>query len=465
VFEQPCRSDGQQQLTITNDSKQNMNKILYITAISFFMVACKQKGDYTKFTNDPILYSKTVKKLNDVVLGNNFPPMIASRNYVYASIAAYECIAAGDGKYQSLGGQIKHMPSMPKPDTSKSKIDFSLAALLAFTKVGNAVTFPEGSMMEYYNELKRHADTAGIPGDVLEKTIAFSDTIAASILKWSKGDNYLQTRGAEKFNVTEEEGRWVPTPPMYATAVEPHWGEIRPMLLDSSSQFEIPRPPKFDVKNKNSVFYKYMMEVKNTGDSLNDEQKHIADFWDDNPFKMNVSGHVMFATKKFSPPGHWLNIVGIAAKKAKADFNTTVAAYALTSIAFFDAFIRGWEEKYTSNYIRPETVINKYVNQDWRPYIQTPPFPSYVSGHATNSSAAAEAMTSMFGDQLSFTDTSLLEFGIKSRVVKSFRDAAAEAAMSRLYGGIHYRFDNEQGLIAGKKIGEMIVQRLKLKKN
>jgi hypothetical protein len=247
--------------------------------------------------------------------------------------------------------------------------------------------------------------------------------------------------------------------------VEPHWGTIRSMVLDSSTQFEIPRPPKFDVNNKNSVFYQYMMEVKNIGDSLNDEQKHIAEFWDDNPFKMNVSGHVMFATKKFSPPSHWLNIVGIAAKEAKADFNTTVAAYTLTSIAFFDAFIRGWQEKYTSNYIRPESAINGQKEfQEWRPYIQTPPFPSYVSGHATNSSAAAEAMTSMFGNQLSFTDTSLLEFGINNRVIKSFRAAAEEAALSRLYGGIHYRFDNEQGLIVGKKIGELVVQRIQLKK-
>ncbi len=440
-----------------------MKNVLFIAVISMLMIACKPQGDYKVFTNDPILYSKTVKKLNNIVLENNFPPMIGARNYVYANIAAFECVAAGDPAYQSLSGQIKHMPAMPKPDTSK-QIDFSLAALLAFTKVGNAVTFPEGSLMDYYNEVKRKADSSGIQEDVLENTIAFSDTIVASILKWSKGDHYAATRGAEKYTVKDEDGRWVPTPPMYATGVEPHWSEIRPMVLDSSSMFAIPRPPKFDVKNKNSVFYKAMMEVKNTGDSLTEEQKHIADFWDDNPFTMHVSGHVMFATKKFSPPGHWLNIVGIAAKTAKADFNMTVAAYTLTSIAFFDAFIRGWQEKYTSNYIRPETAISKYVDQEWRPYIQTPPFPSYVSGHATNSSAAAEAMTFWFGDKLSFTDTSLLEFGIKNREIHSFREAAAEAAMSRLYGGIHYRFDNDEGLKAGKQIGELIVQRLKLKK-
>ena len=165
----------------------------------------------------------------------------------------------------------------------------------------------------------------------------------------------------------------------------------------------------------------------------------------------------MFATKKFSPAGHWMNIVGIAAKEAKADFATTVAAYAETSIALFDGFISCWDEKYRSNYIRPETAINKYLSEEWRPYIQTPPFPSYTSGHATISAAAAETMTNWFGDKLSFTDTSLLEFGIESRRIVSFREAAKEAAMSRLYGGIHYRFDNEQGNDAGRKLGELIV--------
>jgi membrane-associated phospholipid phosphatase len=205
------------------------------------------------------------------------------------------------------------------------------------------------------------------------------------------------------------------------------------------------------------------MEVKTIGENLTDEQKHIADFWDDNPVKTNVIGHVMIVTKKFSPPGHWMNIIGIGAKAAKADFRTTVAAYAHTAIALFDAFISCWDEKFRSNYVRPETVINT-IDEKWRPYIQTPPFPSYTSGHATNSAAAAEVMTHWFGDNLSFTDTSLLEFGIKNREIKSFRAAAEEAAMSRLYGGIHYRFDNENGTAAGRKLGQYAVSRLKLKK-
>jgi hypothetical protein len=443
---------------------KNLKALLPLLLLA--VCSCKRNDskEYITKLNDPILYCKTVKKLNDVVLENNFPPVIASRNYVYANIAAYECMAAGNKNFQSLAKQIKHLPEMPKPIAGK-EINFSLAALLAFTKVGNAVTFPEGSMMDYYNELKNMADSLGMPSEMLENSAVFSDTIVANVLRWSKKDNYAQTRSAEKYSVLSNvDGRWIPTPPMYASALEPHWNEIRPMLLDSAAQFMPSAPPSFDIVNKNSTYYKSLMEVKNVGDSLNDEQKNIADFWDDNPFKMNVVGHASYATKKFSPPGHWMNIVGIAAKNAKADFNTTIAAYTETSIALFDAFVSCWDVKFKTNSMRPETVINKYISDNWRPYIQTPPFPSYTSGHSTISAAAAEVMTNWFGDKLSFTDTSSLEFGIKSRVIQSFRLASKEAGISRIYGGIHYSFDNEEGNKMGTRIGTFIVEKLKMKK-
>ena len=431
--------------------------------VAVLVVSCKEKN-YSKVTGDPILYSKTVKKLNDIVLENNFPPMIASRNYVYANIAAYECITAGDSSYQTLSGQIKHMPAMPAPEAGK-KIDFQLAALLAFTKVGNAVTFPEGSMMAYYDELVEKADDAGIPGEVLDNTKAFSDKVFAAVMEWSKKDNYAQTRSASKYTVTDEEGRWVPTPPSYTSALEAHWMEIRTFVLDSAGQCRPAPAPAFNIKDTSSVFYKATMEVKRIGDNLTEEEKHIADFWDDNPFKMNVSGHVMFATKKFSPAGHWMNIVGIVADKAKIDFNATVYAYAKSSIALFDAFISCWEEKFRSNVVRPETVINKYIDPEWRPYIQTPPFPSYTSGHSVISGSVAEVMTEIFGDNFSYTDTSEIEFGIPHRSFTSFRQAALEASWSRMYGGIHYRFDLENGNKEGIEVGKLVVDRIRMRKN
>ena len=426
--------------------------------------ACSTKSDYKEITNDPFLYSRTVKELNNVVMQNNFPPIIASRNYLYANIAAYEIIAAGyPDQYQSLAGQVNGLSAVPAAPAGQ-EIDFHFASILAFCKLGEAVTFPEGSMQDYVDSLKKLVKDHGMPGAVFKNTVAYADTVGKVILAWSKKDNYAQTRTAPKYTVIDTPGRWIPTPPMYAQALVPHWREIRTMVMDSADMFTPPPPPPFDIKDKNSLYYKEVMAVKNAGDSLTDEQKHIAEFWDDLGTRLNVSGHVMFMTKKFSPPGHWMNIVGIAAKTAKVDFNTTVYAYAKTAIAMFDAFIQCWDEKFRSNTVRPETVINKYFDADWKPFLQTPPFPEYTCGHSTVSSSAAEALTSVFGDNFVYTDTSELEFGIKNRSFKSFRDAALENNWARFYGGIHFHNSCIVSTEYGRKVGELVVTRLKMKK-
>ena len=440
------------------------NRILYCIAGFFLLLTSCNQPDYKKVLHDPALYRLTVKELNDIILENNFPPMIGSRNYVYANIAAYEVIAAGDlENFNSLAGQIKHLKGVPRPADSL-QVDFPFAALLAFCAVGNAVTFPEGSMNEYVDELKKKADDAGMPKEVFEASVQYADKVAKHILLWSKDDHYAKLRSARKYTVKDEDGRWIPTPPMYAQAIEPHWCEIRPMVLDSASQIKPVPPPPYDMKNKESIFYINALEVKNIGDSLTAEQKHIADFWDDNPFKLNVVGHVMYATKKFSPGGHWMNIVGIANQNDKSDFNTTVSTYALASIALFDGFISCWEAKFKTNYVRPETVITKHLNQDWRPYLQTPPFPEYTSGHAVISAATAEVLTAAFGDNVAFRDTSSTEFGIPERSFKSFRQAAMEAGQSRVYGGIHYTNSCLVGTKQGEEVGRLVNERLKLKR-
>ncbi|HEY4875632.1 MAG TPA: vanadium-dependent haloperoxidase, partial [Puia sp.] len=270
---------------------------------------------------------------------------------------------------------------------------------------------------------------------------------------------------APEYNVNDSPGRWVPTPPAYAPAMEPHWREIRTLVIDSPRQFIPPPPYKFEVTDKNSDYYKQVKLSENKDDSLSAEETWIADFWDDNPFKLNVAGHLMFGTKKFSPGGHWMGVVGIAALKSGADFNETTYAYAKTAIALFDAFIECWNIKYTYNTIRPETVINKYFDPNWRPHLQTPPFPEYTCGHCTISAAATEVLTSIFGDKFSYTDTTELEFGIKSRSFNSFSDAAIETMHSRFYGGIHYKYCCERSNIMGKGVGDLVVDRIKMKKN
>jgi hypothetical protein len=303
-----------------------------------------------------------------------------------------------------------------------------------------------------------------MPDEIFNNSVEYADTVSAAILRWSKKDNYAQTRSAERYTVNDEEGRWVPTPPAYTSAMEPHWNKIRPLVMDSCNQFAVPPPLQFNIKDTTSDYYKQVMLLKNATENLTPEQKHIAEFWDDNPFKLNVSGHLMYGTKKFSPPGHWMSIIGIASKTAKANFATTVYAYAKTSIALFDAFIQCWDAKYTYNTARPETVINKYIDANWQPYLQTPPFPEYTCGHSTCSSAAAEALTSIFGDNFSYTDTSELEFGIKSRSFKSFRDAAEENNWARFYGGIHFHQSCIVSTEFGQKVGKLVVDRLQMKK-
>jgi len=433
-------------------------------AMAGMLSACNTQTDYEKLIHDPVLFSNTVHQLNQVVMGNNFSPIVASRNYTYASIAAYEVIAAGNpDKYQSLGGQLRGLDNLPKPEAGKT-IDFELASIIAFTKLGEAVTFPEGSMTDYTDSIKQLAKDHGMPKEVFKNSLAFADTVSAVIYNWSKKDKYPETRTYPKYTVIDTPGRWVPTPPAYTSAMEPHWNVIRTMVIDSATQFIPPPPPAFNIKDKNSKYYSELMLIKNAVDSLNDEQKHIADFWDDNPFKLNVSGHIMFGTKKFSPPGHWMSIAGIAAEKAKYDFAATVYTYAILAITQFDAFIHCWDEKYRSNYARPETVINKYFDQNWNPYLQTPPFPEYTCGHSTVSAANAEALTYVFGDNFAYTDTSELEFGIKSRSFTSFRNAAIENNWARFYGGIHFHNSCIVSTEYGKKVGDFIVQNLKMRK-
>ncbi len=442
-----------------------MKKLLFALSTAICFTACQTKQDYDKVFKDPNLYCDAVHELNTVVMGNNFGPIVASRNYLYAAIAGYEVIAGGyPDKYSSLAGQLRGLGPVPKP-VAAAKTDFELAALLAYCKMGEAVTFPEGSMKDYTDSLKNMAKDHGMPSDIYDNSIAYADTVAAVIMKWSKHDNYAETRGAPEYTVKDSPGRWVPTPPAYAPAMEPHWSTIRYVIVDSVNEFMPPPPYTFNVTDKKSPYYQEVKKSENIVDSLTPEQAFIADFWDDNPFKLNVSGHLMFGTKKFSPAGHWMGIVGIAAMKAGADFPRTVAAYAKTSIALFDAFIECWNVKYIYNTLRPETAINKYFDPNWKPHLQTPPFPEYTCGHCAISASAAEALTSEFGDHFAYKDTTELEFGINSRSFTSFRDAALETMASRFYGGIHYQYSCILSNKMGTQIGGLVAQKVKMEKN
>src|SRR5580692_3037778 len=206
-----------------------MKKLVAIAFVLSGCIACNSKKDYVTIFKDPNLYCATVHELKSVVMGNNFSPIVASRNYLYAAIAGYEVIAGGyPSQYNSLAGQIHGLKAVPKPAPGVP-VNFELASLLAYCKLGEAVTFPEGSMSGYVDSLLKMADGHGMPSDMIAGSRAYADTVSAVIMNWSKHDNYLATRGASEYSVNDSPGRWIPTPPAYAPAMEPHWNTIRSM--------------------------------------------------------------------------------------------------------------------------------------------------------------------------------------------------------------------------------------------
>jgi hypothetical protein len=233
-----------------------------------------------------------------------------------------------------------------------------------------------------------------------------------------------------------------------------------PFVLDSAAQFKPAPPPPYSLDEK-SFYYRYMKEVYDINKSLTDEQKIIAKFWDDNPMVIEHSGHMMFANKKITPGGHWMGIAAIASKMAAPDEVTTAKAYTYTALALYDAFISCWDEKYRSSFVRPVTAINESVDKLWMPYLQTPPFPEYTSGHSAISAAAAEVLTGIYGDNFAFLDTADLRYIGMQRQFSSFRAAAAESSISRVYGGIHYRFTADTSAAQGRRVGELVLRKLK----
>ena len=437
------------------------SNLIYLSAyLLLVLVSCQPTSDFD--TDNPDLIHQSMKKLTDVIVYDIFSPPVASRIYAYPSIAAYETLIHDHPEYQTLAGQLNGLEAAPAPEAGQEYC-YPLASLHAFLTVGKAFIFSEQDIEEFEQPLYEEYDRA-LSDDVYDRSLDYGDAVAKHILAWANQDRYKESRSYPKFTVNDAPGRWQPTPPDYMDGIEPHWAAIRPFVLDSASQFVPPPPTEFSME-EDSPFYQEVKEVYETGVQLDEEQTEIASFWDCNPYVSHHQGHVMFATKKITPGGHWIGIASIAARQSGADLMKSVETYAVTAVALMDGFISCWDEKYRSNLIRPETLINMHLDEDWVPLLQTPPFPEYPSGHSVISSAAAVALTDLYGDGFAFTDSTEYEYGLPPRDFNSFIQASEEAAISRLYGGIHYMPAIENGVKQGRNVGKLVVNRLRTRKD
>ncbi|WP_395066074.1 vanadium-dependent haloperoxidase, partial [Flavobacterium sp.] len=406
----------------------------------------------------PSEYAASIDNVTQIIVHDIFSPPVASRIYTYPNIAAYEVIAQNSKTYNSLQKQVAGLDSIPVLDP-KSGVNKNVAALVAHMEVSKALVFSEELVEKFRDSLYLKWQDENPKEFEISKEYGLK--VAERIKKWMGKDNYKQTRTYPKYSVhASDKTRWQPTPPAYMDGVEPHWSEIRTLVLDSSSQFK-PIPALAYSTNKSSPFFKQVQEVYDISQMMikkgdKSEEMKMAQFWDCNPYVTVNQGHMMFAKKKITPGGHWMGITKIACITNKANFEKTVYAYTATSLGLFESFISCWDEKYRSNVVRPETVINQNIDENWRPLLQTPPFPEYTSGHSVASTCSATMLTSVFGDNFAYTDTTELPYGLPARKFKSFNLASKEAAMSRFYGGIHYKAAIENGIVQGRNVGEYV---------
>jgi PAP2 superfamily len=281
-----------------------------------------------------------------------------------------------------------------------------------------------------------------LPPGVVERSNRRGVEVAAAVLEWAKGDGghegYLRNFPAS-YVPPVGPGLWVPTPPGFLPALQPFWGRNRCLALEGAADC----PPGAHPPYPGSRFHAEALEVYETVNALTPEQETIARFWSDDPG----------ATA--TPPGHSVSIATQVLRREGASLAAAAETYAKVGIAVCDAFVACWHQKFVYNLLRPVTYLRR-LDPDWLPVLVTPPFPEYPSGHSVQSGAAYQVLTDLFGDNYSFLDDTHNARGFAPRGFGSFLEAAAEAAISRLYGGIHFRAAIERGLVQGRCIGQAV---------
>ncbi|QMU26978.1 vanadium-dependent haloperoxidase [Adhaeribacter radiodurans] len=438
---------------------KQLTLLLFLTAL---LNAAVSKAGTPAYPAAARNYVQTVKKLTDIMVRDVTGPCAAARYYAYANLAAYEVQRqlANPANYVAYQGMLRDYPEIPVA-TPNQTIDVNFSSLYALLRMGEEL-LPSGYLLE--EARKNLIDEAGskyrLNKEIITNSTAYADLIVKQLMRYAAKDGYLKTTGYMRYTPLKEAQNWQPTPPGYLEAYEPYWGSLRPFLLDSAAQFK-PLPAVPFNKQVGTPFYNLANEVYDVTRNLNQEQKNIANFWDCNPFFLVLQGHVSYGKKKISPGGHWMGITGIACMQKQLSLAETVRWHTVVGLTMSDAFISCWNEKYRSNRIRPETFINTQIDKDWRSLLQTPPFPEYTSGHSVVSSAVALVLTALAGENFAYNDTVEVEFGLPARKFSSFQQAAQEAAISRLYGGIHYRDAVDNGFIQGQQIGQFVLQKIK----
>ena len=377
-----------------------------------------------------------------------YSPPVASRAFAYLGVTAFEGVASGSAELQSLAGQLSGLQAVPKRLAGQTYDEaVVIDAAMAFAAQNLfANTGPTGQRAMAKLAEKLRADvTANVPADIVARSESHGQALAAHILAWSKSDGGadIENMGFPmEYKLSKGAAYWVPTSLVSQQQLPllPSWGKNRTFAMPNGTTCDLPAPPAYS-EDTSSEFYRQAREVYETSQNLTVEQRAIARFWSDDPMLSPT------------PPGHWISIALQILERDHSDLDRSVDVVARLGIAEADSFIGCWNTKFQYNLLRPVTYIRRTMDPKWEPLLITPPFPEYPSGHSTQSGAAAAVLTQAFGENFAFEDATRHRDGLAPRHFPDFWAAAHEAALSRLYGGIHFRAAIEQGLEQGRCIG------------
>ncbi len=376
-----------------------------------------------------------------------YSPPVASRSFAYLGVTAWEAVASGDDGLETMAGQLNGLADAP--DRMAGEHDEALVLHGAMTAAVNAFfgnTGPTGQRALDAIErrlMERLSD--GVAPEVVERSLAHGREVAAHVIGWSQDDGgaVVENMGFPlEFTLGQGPSAWVPTSLVAQQQLPllPAWGANRPFAMPQGNACPLPPPPAYS-EDPGSDFYREAKEVHDVKATLTDEQRMIARFWSDDPMLSPT------------PPGHWIAIAMQVLETERADVAKAAETLALLGVTVADSFIGCWHSKYEYDLLRPITYIRRHIDPKWEPILNTPPFPEYPSGHSTQSGAAAAVLTHLFGENYAFSDATHEADGLPARQYASFAEAAEEAAISRLYGGIHFRAAIERGLDQGACIG------------
>ena len=385
-------------------------------------------------------------------------PPVAARALAYLGLALYESVQPGLPDQLSLAGQLNELSSLPwaQPDEPLHWPTVANASLATMTRM----MFPTASaenkaridLLERNLPLKypQDFDAASVTPEITNRSESFGKLMAMALMTWARTDGGHEAwgplrRGRENYVPPSGAGQWAATPPAFAAPLLPAWGSNRPFVLQTAGDCPAPPPTAYS-EESGSAFFKEADEVYRIANAATQEQRQFALYWADDPGKTPT------------PAGHWVQIATDVLKARQADLASAATTYVRLNLAMADAFTVVWAAKYQFNLLRPVTFIQLVIDSNWVPTLMhTPPFPEYPSGHSGQSSAAAAVLAAAFGADTAFTDNTHNDRGWGPRTFKSFKAAADEAALSRLFAGIHFRSGVEGGKVQGLCVARKVL--------